>query len=96
MENRLLICCHDSLLIGTRSECDRFMCQEGKHSPTFNLYFHKAKNVWLKIEILFVLVDVTNAIFVRKYEMFLQSCKLFDPKTSVANNQEKRPYQPVL
>ena len=31
MENRFLICFHDSLLIGTRSECDRFCCKEGKH-----------------------------------------------------------------
>ena len=44
MENRFLLCCHDSLLVGTRSECDRFSCQEGKHSAVFNLCFHKAKN----------------------------------------------------
>ena len=28
----------------TRSECDRFSCQEGNHSPVFNLYFHKGNN----------------------------------------------------
>ena len=43
MENRFEICCHDSLLIGTRSECDRLSC-EGKHKPLFNLYYHKANN----------------------------------------------------
>ena len=41
MENRFEICCHDSLLIGTRSECDRFTC-EGKHELVFNWYYHKA------------------------------------------------------
>ena len=44
MENRFLICCRDSLLIGTRSECNRFSCQEGKHLPVFNLYYHKNNN----------------------------------------------------
>ena len=44
MENRFLLCCHDSLLIGIRPECDRFTCKEGKHSPVFILYFHKANN----------------------------------------------------
>ena len=44
MENRSLLCCHDFLLVGTRSECDRFSCQEGNHSPVFNLYFHKGNN----------------------------------------------------
>ena len=41
MENRFEICCLDSLLIGTRSECDRLSCTEGKHAPVFNLYYHK-------------------------------------------------------
>ena len=44
MENRFLNCCHDSLLIGIRSECDRFSCQEGKHDPVFDLYYHKGNN----------------------------------------------------
>ena len=44
MENRFLICCHDSLLIGTRSECDRIFCKEGKHLPVFNLYYHQNNN----------------------------------------------------
>ena len=44
MENHFLICCRDSLLIGTRSECDRFCCQEGKHLPLFNLYYHNSNN----------------------------------------------------
>ena len=39
MENRFLNCCYDSLLIGTRSECDRLNCQ-GKHLPLFNWYYH--------------------------------------------------------
>ena len=43
MENRFEICCHDSLLVGTRSECDRLSC-EGKHKPVFNLYYHKANS----------------------------------------------------
>ena len=41
MENRFEICCHDSLMIGTRSECDR-LSLEGKHEPVFNWYYHKA------------------------------------------------------
>ena len=44
MENRFLNCCYDSLLIGTRSECDRFCCKEGKHHPVFNLYYHRVNN----------------------------------------------------
>ena len=44
MENRFSLCCFDSLLIGTRSECDRLGCEEGKHSPPFNLYYHKKNN----------------------------------------------------
>ena len=44
MQNRFLICCHDFLLIGTRSECDRFCCPEGNHKPVFNLYYHKGNN----------------------------------------------------
>ena len=43
MENRFLTCCHDSLLIGTRSECDRLQCQ-GKHDPVFNVFYHKVNN----------------------------------------------------
>ena len=43
MENSFLNCYHDSLLIGTRSECERFSCQEGKHDPMFNLYYYKDK-----------------------------------------------------
>lgn len=44
MENRFWLCCFDSVLIGTRSECDRFSCQEGKYNPPFNLYYHKNNN----------------------------------------------------
>ena len=43
MENCLQICCFDSQLIGTRSECDRLSC-EGKHTPVFNFYYHKGNN----------------------------------------------------
>ena len=42
MENRFEICCHDSVLIGIRSECDRLSC-EGKHTE-FNLFYHKVNN----------------------------------------------------
>ena len=49
MENRFLNCYFDSLLIGTRSECDRFRCQERnfvvkKDYPAFKLYHHKVNN----------------------------------------------------
>ena len=43
MENRFLTCCYDSVLIGTRSECDRFQCQ-GNHNPVLNVFYHKVKN----------------------------------------------------
>ena len=36
-------CCHDSLLIGTRSEHDRLQCQ-GKRDPVFNVFYHKVNN----------------------------------------------------
>ena len=42
MENRFEICCHDSVLIGIRSECDRLSC-EGEHTE-FNLFYHKVNN----------------------------------------------------
>ena len=44
MENRFSICCQDSLLVGTRSKCDRLSCENEKHSPEFNVYYHKASN----------------------------------------------------
>ena len=43
MENLFLTCCYDSLLIGSRSECDRLQCQ-AKHDPVFNLFYHKVNN----------------------------------------------------
>ena len=49
MENRFLTCCHDSLLIGTRSECDRLQCQ-GKHDPVFNVFYHKVNNQFFLFE----------------------------------------------
>ena len=44
MENLFLTCCFDSVLIGTRSECDRLSCEHGKHSPEFEVYYHKVNN----------------------------------------------------
>ena len=44
MKNRFSICCHDSLLVGTQSECDRLSYEHEKHSPEFNVYYHKANN----------------------------------------------------
>ena len=38
--NRFENCCFDYTLIGTRSECDRLLC-EGQHKPVFNLHYHK-------------------------------------------------------
>ena len=43
MANRFEICCHDSILIGTRSEFHRLTC-EAKHFPLFNLFHHKVNN----------------------------------------------------
>ena len=42
MENRFEICCYDSVLIGTRFECDRLSCK-GKNTE-FNLFYHKVNN----------------------------------------------------
>ena len=39
MENRFLNCCFDSILLGTRSECEH-----EKHSPEFDVYYHKVYN----------------------------------------------------
>ena len=44
MENHFLTCCFDSLIIGTRSECDRLSCEHEKHSPEFEVYYHKVNN----------------------------------------------------
>ena len=44
MKNRFLICCHHCVLVGTRSKCDRYSCENGKHSPEFDVYYHKANN----------------------------------------------------
>ena len=43
MENRFLTCCHDSVLIGTRSEFDRLQCQ-GNHDPVFIVFYHKVND----------------------------------------------------
>ena len=44
MENRFLTCCFNSVLIGTRSECDRLSCEHEKHSPDFEVYYHQVNN----------------------------------------------------
>ena len=44
MENRFLACYFDSVLIGTRSECHRLSCEHKKHSPEFDVYYHKVNN----------------------------------------------------
>ena len=44
MVNRFLICCFGSVLIGTRSECDRISCEHEKHSPEFKVYYHKVND----------------------------------------------------
>ena len=44
MENRFLICYHDYVLAHAWSECDRYSCEHGKHSPVFDVYYHKANN----------------------------------------------------
>ena len=115
MENRFLLCCHDSLLVGTRSECDRFSCQEGNHSPVFNLYFHKGNNEYFYCinreqlgQYWKCVVEDRDSfcpsrcdqcnICKEMSDVFteLQDSYFFHPKTSVANNQKKLTYQPVL
>ena len=44
MEDSFLIRCFDSVLIGTRSECDRDSCEHKKHSPEFDVYYHEVNN----------------------------------------------------
>ena len=44
MENHVLTCCFDSVLIGTRSEGDRLSCEHEKYSPQFEVYYHKVNN----------------------------------------------------
>ena len=112
MKNRFSICCHDSLLVGTQSECDRLSYEHEKHSPEFNVYYHKANNEYfyclnhkelgqywqlsLQIEMLFVLKNVKNAVFVKKWQMFLLNCNIvsFFIHKSVAYNFGQVPYQP--
>ena len=43
-KNRFLNCCYDSVLTGTRSKCDRLSCEHEKHSPKFDVYYHKVNN----------------------------------------------------
>ena len=53
----------------------------------------------MKIKIDIVQQDVTNVIFVKKYQIFLLNCNIvtiFYPKASLANNQDKLPNQPFL
>ena len=44
MENPFSVCFHDSLLVGTQSECDRLSCEHEKHSGEFDVSYHKANN----------------------------------------------------
>ena len=44
MENHVLTCCFDSVLIGTRSEGDRLSCEHEKYSSQFEVYYHKVNN----------------------------------------------------
>ena len=90
MENSFLICCHDSLLIGSRSECDRLQCQ-GNHDPAFYVFYHKVNNrhfyclsrnqlgqYWkcvVEDREFFALADVINVVFVKKCLMFFLNCK---------------------
>ena len=90
MENSFLICCHDSLLIGSRSECDRLQCQ-GNHDPAFNVFYHKVNNrhfyclsrnqlgqYWkcvVEDREFFAVADVINVVFVKKRLMFFLNCK---------------------
>ena len=90
MENSFLICCHDSLLIGSRSECDRLQCQ-GNHDPAFNVFYHKVINrhfyclsrnqlgqYWkcvVEDREFFAVADVINVVFVKKCLMFFLNCK---------------------
>ena len=90
MEKSFLICCHDSLLIGSRYECDRLQCQ-GNHDPAFNVFYHKVNNrhfyclsrnqlgqYWkcvVEDREFFALADVINVVFVKKCLMFFLNCK---------------------
>ena len=114
MENRFLLCCHDSLLIDTRSECDRFSCQ-GKHLPVFNLYRYKNNNEYFYClnrdqlgQYWQCVVEDRDAfcpnickkcnVCKEMADVFteLQGRYFFYPNTSVVNNQEVIPYQPIL
>ena len=79
-------------MIGTRSECDRLSCEYEKHSLEFDVYYHKVNNEYFyclnrkqlgqycqcvtKMCILFVLKDVKNAVFVRKWQIFSADYKI--------------------
>ena len=91
MANRSEICCHDSILIGTRLECDRLTC-EGKHAPLFNLFHHRVNNgyfycvnreqlgqYWRCVvegRDTFCQIDAINARSVKRCQMFLLNCKI--------------------
>ena len=34
-------------MIGTHSECDRLSCENEKHCPEFDVYYHKVNNEYL-------------------------------------------------
>ena len=112
MENRFSICCHDSSLVGTRSECDRLSCEYEKHSPDFDVYYQKANNEYfyclnrrqLGLYWQCVIAD-RDAFCPEKCSICkeiadafaeLQDSFYFYPKKSVANNFGQVPYQPIL
>ena len=90
MENCFLTCCHDSVLIGTRSECDRLQCQ-GNQDPVFNVFYHKVNNEYfycfnrnqlgqywkcvVEDRDFFALADTIDVVFVKKCLMFFLNCK---------------------
>ena len=114
MKNRFLNCCHDYVLTGTHSQCDRFSC-EGNHNPVFNLYYHKVNETWCYCLNRNQLGKYWQCV-VKDRDTFCQSrcdrcnlCKemndvffelqnayFFCPKTTPANNEQPKPYQPVL
>ena len=106
MENRFEICCHDSLLVGTRSECDRLSC-EGKHKPVFNLYYHKANSEYFYCvnreqlgQYWRCVVEDRDAFCPGKCDKCNMCKEMSDVFAELqdyaANSQEEIPYQPIL
>ena len=86
MENRFSICCHDSLLAGTQSECDGLSCEHEKHSSEFDVCYYKANNEYfyclnrkqlgqywqcmIADRNAFCPEKCENVVFVKKWQMF--------------------------